>query len=109
MARVTKANKTGTTEDPPRSIKRRRSRPLPPPIKSSKHAPGSQVEREIFARNFRRARIEADFSQRDVAKLTGIAQSHVSEIESARHNVGIDTMVKLAQLVRKPLHELMKP
>ena len=93
----------------PHAIKRRRSRPLPAPIKPSKHAPDSQPEREIFARNFRRARIEADYSQRDVAKLTGIAQSHVSEIESAMHNIGIETMVKLAQIVRRPVHVLLTP
>lgn len=104
----TQSDEVGQDDALPRSIKRRRSRPLPPPIKSSRHAPESQPEREIFARNFRRARIEADLSQRDVAKLTGIAQSHISEIESAKHNVGIDTMVKLAQLVKRPLHELLK-
>src|SRR5262245_42823321 len=76
---------------------------------SKQRAPESQVEREIFARNLRYARIAAGFSQRELAKITGIAQAHISEIESAMHNVGIDTMVKLAQAVKKPLYELFMP
>jgi DNA-binding XRE family transcriptional regulator len=79
------------------------------PVRAQKRAPDSQPEREIFARNFRAARIEAGLSQRDLAKQTGIAQAHVSEVENAMHNIGIDTMVKLAQAVRKPVFELLKP
>ncbi len=69
----------------------------------------SQSERDAFARNFRVLRKEAGLSQRDIQKLTGIAQSHVSEIESAMHNICIETMVKLAKLVKRPIHELLKP
>src|SRR5271166_4205272 len=79
------------------------------PVRLQKRAPDSQPEREIFARNFRQARIEAGMSQRELAKRTGIAQAHVSEVENAMHNVCIDTMVKLAQAVRKPVFELLKP
>ena len=79
------------------------------PVRAQKRAPDSQPEREIFARNFRQARIDAGLSQRDLAKQTGIAQAHVSEVENAMHNIGIDTMVKLAQAVRKPVFELLKP
>ena len=79
------------------------------PVRQQKRAPDSQPEREIFARNFRAARIEAGLSQRDLAKQTGIAQAHVSEVENAMHNIGLDTMVKLAQAVRKPVFELLKP
>ena len=69
----------------------------------------SQVEREIFARNLRRFRTEADLSQRELAHRTGVAQAHISEMENAMQNVCIDTMVKLAQAVRKPLCELLLP
>lgn len=79
------------------------------PVRVHKRAPDSQPEREIFARNFRAARIEAGLSQRELAKQTGIAQAHVSEVENAMHNIGLDTMVKLAQAVRKPVFELLKP
>ena len=79
------------------------------PVRLQKRAPDSQPEREIFARNFRKARIEAGLSQRELANQTGIAQAHVSEVENAMHNIGIDTMVKLAQAVSKPLFELLRP
>jgi len=79
------------------------------PVRLQKRAPDSQPEREIFARNFRTARIEAGLSQRDLAQQTGIAQAHISEVENAMHNIGIDTMVKLAQAVKKPVFELLRP
>ncbi len=69
----------------------------------------SQPQREYFSRNFRAARKEAGLSQRDIQKETGIPQSHISEIESAMHNICIETMVKLANLVHVPIHELLKP
>ena len=79
------------------------------PVRLQKRAPDSQPEREIFARNFRMARIAAGLSQRDLAQQTGIAQAHISEVENAMHNIGIDTMVKLAQAVKKPVFELLRP
>jgi transcriptional regulator with XRE-family HTH domain len=84
-----------------------RKRALPGASKS--RVPKSQPEREIFARNLRRFRTEADLSQRELAHRTGVAQAHISEMENAMHNVCIDTMVKLAQAVRKPLCELFMP
>ena len=91
----------------PRSGERpRRKRALP--AASKKRAPGSQPEREIFARNLRAARIEANLSQRELAHKTGIAQAHISEMENAMHNVCIDTMVKLSRELRKPLYELFR-
>jgi DNA-binding XRE family transcriptional regulator len=91
----------------PTEIAPKRKRALP--VRHQKRAPDSQPEREIFARNFRIARIEAGLSQRDLAQQTGIAQAHISEVENAMHNIGIDTMVKLAQAVKKPVFELLRP
>ncbi|WP_245258038.1 helix-turn-helix transcriptional regulator [Rhodomicrobium vannielii] len=79
------------------------------PVLAKKRAPDSQPEREIFARNLRRARIDASLSQRELAAVTGIAQAHISELENAMHNVCIDTMVKLAQAVKKPLFQMFQP
>ena len=81
----------------------------PVPAKYSTAPIESQGERDAFAKNFRVLRKEAGLSQRDIQKLTGIAQSHVSEIESGMHNICIETMAKLARLVNKPVHELLKP
>lgn len=78
---------------------------------SKNRMPGvdSQSEREVFGQNFRNARIKSGLSQRDVHRLTGVAQSHISEIETGASNVSIDTMVKLATIVKTPLWKLFKP
>lgn len=69
----------------------------------------SQSQREIFGHNFREARIRRGLSQRDVHRQTGVAQSHISEIETGVSNISIDTMVKLAAIVDRPLWKLFKP
>lgn len=69
----------------------------------------SRSEREIFGRNFREARMRFGLSQRDVHRETGVAQSHISEIETGISNISIDTMVKLSRTVRRPLWKLFKP
>ncbi len=69
----------------------------------------SEEDRTIFGRNLRLAREKLNLSQRDVHQLTGVAQSHISEIETGRSNISVDTMVKLATTVKKPLWRLFKP
>jgi transcriptional regulator with XRE-family HTH domain len=78
---------------------------------SKNRMPGvdSRTDREIFGHNFREARIKVGLSQRDVHRLTGVAQSHISEIETGVSNISIDTMVKLATVVKRPLWKLFKP
>lgn len=78
---------------------------------SKNNMPGvdSQYEREIFGQNFRIARIKIGLSQRDVHRLTGVAQSHISEIETGASNISIDTMVKLGTVVKQPLWKLFRP
>lgn len=68
----------------------------------------SDAERQVFGRNFRSARERLRLSQRDVHQITGVAQSHISEIETGQSNISVDTMVKLANTVRKPLWKLFK-
>jgi transcriptional regulator with XRE-family HTH domain len=68
----------------------------------------SDAERQVFGRNFRTARERLRLSQRDVHQITGVAQSHISEIETGQSNISVDTMVKLANTVRKPLWKLFK-
>ncbi len=78
---------------------------------SKNNMPGvdSRSQREIFGQNFRDARIRIGLSQRDVHRKTGVAQSHISEIETGVSNISIDTMVKLSTIVNKPLWKLFKP
>lgn len=68
----------------------------------------SQSERELFGQNFRVARTKMGLSQRDVHRQTGVAQSHISEIETGTSNISIDTMVKLATVVNTPLWKLFR-
>jgi transcriptional regulator with XRE-family HTH domain len=76
-----------------------------------KNMPGvdSKAERGTFGRNFHQARIKLRLRQRDIYLITGIAQSHISEIEKGECNIAIDTMVKLAHVVKVPLWRLFKP
>ncbi len=119
--RPDRVEKAKTLEPTPSTIRKTRScvrkdaqdqRSFAPTSRLSKKATReseSEIEREIFARNFRTLRQDAGLSQRDIQKITGLAQSHLSEIESALHNISLDTMAKLARLVNKPVHELLKP
>ena len=77
--------------------------------KNSMPGVDSQTEREMFGQNFRSARVKTGLSQRDVHRLTGVAQSHISEIETGTSNISIDTMVKLATIVKQPLWRLFRP
>ncbi|ATS91161.1 transcriptional regulator [Xanthomonas phaseoli pv. phaseoli] len=65
--------------------------------------------RLIFAKNFRKARIAAKLTQRDVRDKTGFAQSWVSEIETGKMSITIDNMDKLAHCVSVPLWQLLVP
>jgi transcriptional regulator with XRE-family HTH domain len=67
------------------------------------------AERVVFARNFRKAREAARLSQRDVHRLTGLAQSYISEVERCIRNPSLDSMIKLAHVVNRPLYLLLKP
>ena len=69
----------------------------------------SEAERATFARNLRAARMELRLRQKDICKITGIAQPHLSDIEAGGGNIALDTMVKLATAVKQPLWKLFKP
>lgn len=69
----------------------------------------SAEARAIFAQNIRKLREVRGLSQRDVHHQTGIAQSHISEIETGTSNLAINTMVKLAAVMNIPLWKLFKP
>ncbi len=72
-------------------------------------AVNSKVERAIFARNLRRFRIEANLSQHELAETTKIAESCISQLENAMHNLSVETMAVLARALRTPLHEMFVP
>lgn len=69
----------------------------------------SKAERATFGRNLQEARTKMGISQRDIHHETGVAQSHISQIETGTVNLSIDTMVKLAAITNMPLWKLLKP
>ena len=65
--------------------------------------------RKVFARNFRRARINAGLTQNDIHQSFGFAQSFISDLERCRTTVNLDNMSQLATAVGVPLWQLLKP
>ncbi len=81
----------------------------PPPSGNAADDKTISPERRLFAEHFRQARIAAGLSQADVHRRTGLAQSYISEVETCVSNPSLEIMVKLANAVGVPLHELLKP
>lgn len=52
-------------------------------------------------------RIKAGLSQNALAKLAGVSQSHISEIESGVKRVGLGITRKLAKALEVPIEELI--
>ena len=65
-------------------------------------------ERKAFARNLRRARRAAKLTQQEVHLRTGIAQSHISELERCLVDPKLGTIAKLAGLLRVTVSDLVK-
>lgn len=55
----------------------------------------------------RRARLERDLSQEDLAHLAGVDRSYMSSIERGGQNVGVMTLARLARAMHVALAELM--
>ncbi|WP_338000479.1 MULTISPECIES: helix-turn-helix domain-containing protein [Enterobacter cloacae complex] len=65
------------------------------------------VERMVFARNLRRARLARKLSQADVSRSTGVDKSYLSDIERSRANPSLDVMARLAHAVGADLCDLV--
>ena len=65
------------------------------------------VERTVFARNLRRARLARKLSQADVSRSTGVDKSYLSDIERSRANPSLDVMARLAHAVGTDLCDLV--
>lgn len=65
--------------------------------------------RMAFGQNFRHARERAGLTQGDIEAHTGIKQHYVSQIESGKRNLTLDTMTALALAVGKDVRTLLKP
>lgn len=64
--------------------------------------------REIFASNLRRVRAERELSQEALADLAGIDRTYVSALERQVYSASIDTIEKLAGVLKVEPDELLK-
>ena len=61
----------------------------------------------VFGRVLRRVRREHDLSQEALAARAGLARNHVSELERARRDPSLATIVQLADALDMTMAELM--
>jgi transcriptional regulator with XRE-family HTH domain len=65
--------------------------------------------RQIFASNLRRIRIERELSQEALAELAGIDRTYVSALERQVYSASLDTIEKLADVLKIHPEELLMP
>lgn len=65
------------------------------------------VERQIFAKNFRRARLGRSMSQAEVSRQIGLDKSYISDIERCTANPTLNIMARLAAAVQCELCQLL--
>lgn len=66
------------------------------------------IERRVFARNFRKARVSRNMTQAEVSRLIGMDKSYISDIERCTANPTLNIMARLAAAVRVDLCELLR-
>jgi len=64
---------------------------------------GSFPERMTVAQQIRKTRMQAGYTQKELAEKLGVIQQYVSKIESGRENVTIDTLKKIADVLDRRL------
>jgi transcriptional regulator with XRE-family HTH domain len=69
------------------------------------HVPSPQLV--AFGRTVRKARRDLDLSQEALAGLAGLSSKHVGEIERARKDPRLSTLLKLAGALDLRISELM--
>lgn len=60
-------------------------------------------EYQIFVQRLRKARLEADLTQVQVAEKLGRPQSHVSNVESGQQRVDVVELKRFAKLYKKSI------
>ena len=123
-------NGPGTPSRPPHvrpEHKVRSSRPIPlPPEHASddgiedKHrripdpeilAKEEKIRKEfqvVFGQHLKDARLKAGLKQSDVADRTGLTQQYLSLIEAGQQNITLKTMIFLAEVVGRDIHDLLR-
>ena len=66
-----------------------------------------QKHRDAFASNLYELRIEANLSQQELADKAGVDRKTVNRIENSHFSPSLDTMVRLANVLKTPIQELV--
>ena len=64
--------------------------------------------RETFAANLRKYRLDAKFSQEELASRAGLHRNYVGSVERGERNIAIDNMEKLAKALRLNVIDLLR-
>jgi DNA-binding XRE family transcriptional regulator len=77
----------------------RAPRAAPPQAKATKVGDNDVAAelRKVLSYNLRMTRLSVRMTQRELAAASGISQKHISLIEMAGANIGIDVLAALAQ------------
>ena len=67
------------------------------------------TNREIFARNLRRARLLRGLSQEELGFESGLHRNYIGEVERGYRNISVDNMDLLAKALGLPLRDLVDP
>jgi len=64
--------------------------------------------RQIFAENLRRVRAERDLTQEQLADLAAIDRTYVSALERQLYSISLDTIEKLADVLKVEPGDLLR-
>lgn len=64
--------------------------------------------RQILAANMRELRAEREWSQEDLALESGLHRTFIGHVESAKRNISIDNIEKIAGALEVPVFRLLK-
>ena len=63
---------------------------------------------ELFGQRVRERRIELDYTQQELANLTGLSRSYIGEIETGRRNITLKNAAKIAKALKVEIAYLLR-
>lgn len=62
----------------------------------------------IFGKNIKKARLKSGLKQSDLAKILGVGQQYISEIENGETSLSLNTMVLFSDALKCDVTEMLK-